>query len=110
MLSSETTADTQAVIASFNEAFNRHDVDAIMALMTDDCIFENTFPAPDGERYEGQHAVRAFWDRMFHNTPSAHFETEDQFTVDDRSAVCWRYTYKNRDGQLGQLIDGGLGG
>jgi hypothetical protein len=29
-----------------------------MTLMTDDCVFENTWPAPDGERYEGQVAVR----------------------------------------------------
>ena len=45
------TAATLATIDRFNEALNRHDVDAVMALMTDDCIFENTSPAPDGEHY-----------------------------------------------------------
>ena len=40
------TASTEATIEAFNEAFGRHDVDAVMALMTDDCIFENTLPAP----------------------------------------------------------------
>ena len=29
----------------FNEAFNRHDVDAVMAAMTDDCVFESTSAA-----------------------------------------------------------------
>jgi hypothetical protein len=26
--------------------------------MTDDCVFENTYPATDGTRYQGQAAVR----------------------------------------------------
>lgn len=48
-----TTGETTETIDRFNEAFNRHDVDAIMALMTDDVVFENTSPRPDGERFEG---------------------------------------------------------
>ena len=35
----------------FNEAFNRHDVAGMMQPMSDDCIFENTGPAPDGAVY-----------------------------------------------------------
>ena len=46
---------TVAAVDRFNEAFNRHDVDAVMAAMTDDCVFENTSP-PNGQRYEGQDA------------------------------------------------------
>lgn len=42
-----------AVVEAFNAALNRHDVDAVMALMTDDCVFESTYPPPAGERYEG---------------------------------------------------------
>src|SRR5690606_12056491 len=33
--------DTLSVIRRFNAAFNAHDVDAVMALMTDDCTFED---------------------------------------------------------------------
>ncbi len=94
---------TETVIDQFNDAFNRHDVDAIMALMTEDCAFENTSPSPDGERFEGQEAVRAFWERLFASTPDAHFETEEMFTVDDRSAVRWRYTYTDGNGQAGHI-------
>jgi ketosteroid isomerase-like protein len=102
----ETTAPTGSalsVVEQFNEAFNNHDVDAIMVLMTDDCIFENTFPAPDGERYEGQHDVRAFWARFFQDTPTARFEAEDQFATHDRCAVRWRYTWRNPDSQEGHV-------
>lgn len=51
---------TRAAVDRFNEAFNRHDVDALMSCMTSDCVFENTRPAPDGTRLVGQAAVRRF--------------------------------------------------
>ncbi len=47
------TQKTLDVVRRFNEAVNRHDVDAVMTLMTTDCVFENTVPPPDGERFVG---------------------------------------------------------
>ncbi|PKN87500.1 MAG: nuclear transport factor 2 family protein, partial [Chloroflexi bacterium HGW-Chloroflexi-8] len=35
-----------ALITKFNLAFNRHDIDAMMEMMTEDCVFENTYPPP----------------------------------------------------------------
>ena len=98
----QTTESTLAVIERFNEAFNRHDVDAVMALMTDDCIFENTHPPPDGERYEGQEAVRGFWERLFGSTPDARFTVEDSFAAGDRCAQRWRYDFTG-DGRPGHI-------
>jgi ketosteroid isomerase-like protein len=86
-------AATLATIERFNAAFNRHDVDAVMALMTDDVVFENTSPAPDGERHEGQAAVRAFWEHFFATSPNARFEVEDIFAAGDRCTVRWRYDW-----------------
>jgi ketosteroid isomerase-like protein len=85
------TALTTSVIQQFNDAFNRHDVDAIMAVMTDDCIFENTRPAPDGTRYEGQKAVRALWEEFFRNSPQAQFDVEEMFACGERCVVRWVY-------------------
>jgi ketosteroid isomerase-like protein len=97
------TVSTQAVIERFNEAFARHDVDAIMALMNDDCVFENTFPAPDGERYEGQAEVRRFWEAFFRSSPRATFELEDVFTAGDRAVVRWRYRWADAGEQPGHV-------
>lgn len=85
---------TLRTIQRFNTAFNRHDVDAVMALMTDDCVFENTYPAPVGERYVGQAAVRAFWEKLFHDSPNAHFAEEEVFVCGDRAVCRWTYTWK----------------
>ena len=74
------SAATATAVDTFNEAFNRHDVDAVMAAMTDDCVFESTSP-PFGERHEGQDAVRAAWESFFASTPTAHFDAEDVITT-----------------------------
>lgn len=85
--------DTLATIERFNAAFNRHDVDAIMALMTEDVVFENTSPGPDGERHEGQASVRSAWETLFAASPNAHFEAEELFACGDRAVVRWRYSW-----------------
>lgn len=89
---------TLAAVERFNDAFNRHDVDAVMAAMTDDCVFENTSPFPDGTRIEGQSAVRAYWEKFFQGSPTAHFDAEDVFASKDRCLVRWKYT-KTKDGK-----------
>ncbi|BCX05882.1 MAG: hypothetical protein KatS3mg053_3820 [Candidatus Roseilinea sp.] len=85
--------DTLQVIEQFNAAFNRHDVAAIMAWMTDDCRFENTAPAPDGTSYVGQVAVRSFWERFFADAPHARFDFEEVFACGDRAVVRWTYRW-----------------
>ena len=51
---------TTELLQAFADAWNRHDVDAIMSFMTDDCVFESS-SGPDvcGTRYAGREAVRA---------------------------------------------------
>lgn len=86
-------AATHTLIDQFNAAFNAHDVEAVMALMTDDCVFENTYPPPDGERFEGQAAVRANFSAFFAESPLALFEFEDTFVSADRACVRWVYRW-----------------
>jgi len=95
--------ETVEVIEEFNTAFNRHDVDAVMSLMSDDCVFESTFPPPDGVCFEGQTAVRKVWEELFTSTPDAHFEGEEMFAAGDRATVRWRYTYTDAEGQSQHL-------
>ena len=86
-----TTRATLEAIERFNAVFGQHDVDGVMAMMTDDCIFENTSPFPDGTRYEGQAAVRGFWEEFFSTSPQAVFTAEDTFAAGDRCTVRWVY-------------------
>jgi len=90
-------AQTRAAVDRFNDAFNRHDVDAVMQAMTADCVFEDTSP-PNGVRHEGTDAVRAAWEAFFTASPTAHFDTEDVVVAGDRCIVRWRYTWTGDDG------------
>src|SRR5205809_5129981 len=85
------TQSTIEVIEKFNKALNRHDVPAVMALMTEDCIFDNTYPPPDGERFEGQEAVRRFWEEFFRSSPDAVFKSEVMITFGGGCVIRWRY-------------------
>jgi len=87
---SNNTANT---VRAFNDALNDHDIEAVMALMTDNCIFENTSPAPDGSRYEGAGAVRAALSDFLAGSTSARFEEEELIASGDRCIVRWRYSW-----------------
>ncbi len=72
LIPADTTARrTLAGRPRFNEAFNRHTVDDVMAAMTPDCVFESTSP-PFGDRHVGAGAVRAAWDQFLASDPDKH--------------------------------------
>jgi ketosteroid isomerase-like protein len=68
--------------------------------MTADCVFENTVPPPDGERFVGAAAVRGFWQQFFQSTPGARFETEEMFGAGDRAVVCWVFYWDSSGGHV----------
>ena len=103
MLEDTLTQSTIEVIEKFNEALNRHDVPAVMALMTEDCIFDNTYPPPDGERFVGQEAVRRFWEEFFRSSPDAVFKSEEMITLGDRCVIRWRYEWTSTGGSRGHV-------
>jgi uncharacterized protein (TIGR03086 family) len=84
--------DTLATIVRFNTAFGAQDVDAVMALMTDDVVFEDTSP-PDGGRHVGQDAVRAAWTALFTGNPDGRFTTEHAVVSGDRATYQWVYDW-----------------
>ena len=92
-----------ACLARFGAATARHDVDAMMAEMTDDCVFESTGPAPDGVRHEGVEAVREQWRRLFAGSKEAQFTEEDAFHAGDRALVRWHYGWVSDDGTPGHV-------
>jgi len=86
---SSTVAD---VVDRFNAAWNDHDLAAALALTSEDCVFESTSPAPDGERSVGHAAISAAWKPIFDDTGS-HFTVEESFTAGDHLVQRWRYDW-----------------
>jgi uncharacterized protein (TIGR03086 family) len=92
-----------AGLARFSAAFGRGDVEVIMALSTDDCVFEATGPAPDGQRYEGAAAIRGVWDQVFGETRDPVFIEEESFVCGDRAVLRWRFEWRDDDGEPGHV-------
>ena len=90
-------------VMAFNEAFNRHDVPAMMQFMSDDCRFENTTPAPDGTIYAGKVANTQFWQEFFQASPQAHIEIEEIFGLGYRCVMRWRYEWVDVAGNQGHV-------
>lgn len=93
-----TPPEARTVVDRFNSALNGRDLVSLADLLTDDTVFENTGPAPDGARYVGKVAVLAFWARWLGANPDARFEAEEAFVAGNRVVVRWTY-HKTRDGQ-----------
>ena len=84
--------DTLRVVEEFNRAWGAHDLAAALSLVTEDCVFENTSPAPDGRVFRGRDEVAAAWKEIFDN-PRSVFEAEDTFAAGDRAVQLWRYSW-----------------
>ena len=91
------------LVLEFNEAFNRHDVAGMMQRMSDDCVFENTDPAPDGAEYSGKEAVTQYWQDFFRESPDAHIEIEEIFSSGFRCIMRWRYEWVDAAGKKGHV-------
>ena len=98
-----TAADpTLALVTRFEENFNTYDLDALMADMTEDCVFEHVAPAAVSfGRHEGQAAVRAVWASLAEHFPNYHFDIEDVFGAGDRAACRWTIRWDLPEGGQG---------
>jgi ketosteroid isomerase-like protein len=77
---------TSAVMRRFNQAFQRHEPDALAELVAEDCIIENTQPAPNGSGHVGRQACLAVWQGLAGQS-GTHFEPEEVFVAGDRAVI-----------------------
>lgn len=90
-----TVQDLQA----FADAWNRHDIEALMTFMADDCAFESSAgPDVSGTRYAGRAAVRAAFEDVWKTFPDAHWANARHFVLDDRGVSEWTFTGTKADG------------
>ncbi len=90
---------TEATLAAFSDAWNRHDVDALMSFMHDDCVFQ-TAGGPDsfGTRHAGHAAVRAAFAAAWQAVPDAQWENGRHHVQGDFGVSEWTFTGTGADG------------
>jgi ketosteroid isomerase-like protein len=86
------SVQTEATLQRFNHVFLSHDPAALRDLVADNCVLENTQPAPDGSRHEGKDACIALWTQIA-TTEGIHFEPESIIARGDRGEIRWRMVW-----------------
>lgn len=80
------------VVETFGAFWADHNLEGALSLLTEDCIFDSTGPAPDGLKYRGREEVRDAWKPIFDDQASR-FEAEETFSADDRVVQRWLYSW-----------------
>ena len=90
---------TTETLQAFADAWNRHDVDALMSFMAEDCVFE-TSAGPDvvGTRYLGRESVRTGFSEVFATFPDAEWGSARHFVCGERGVSEWTFTGTRADG------------
>ena len=91
---------TLEFLQTFADAWNRHDLDALMKCMADDCVYE-TSSGDDvcGTRYAGREAVREGFASVWEMFPDAQWLGAIHFIVRNRGVSEWTFTGTSRDGK-----------
>jgi ketosteroid isomerase-like protein len=90
MSASPTEDSILAAVRAFQAAWDAHDLDATLSLVTDDCVFESARPSANARRVVGRDALREAWATGFARG-GAPFEIEDLFAAGDRAVQLWSY-------------------
>jgi ketosteroid isomerase-like protein len=86
-------------LQSFADAFNAHDIKAIMSHMTADCVFEaSAGPYFDGEKFTGQEEVKKAFEDVFASYPDAQWSDPQHFISGNRGFTEWIFTGTKSDG------------
>lgn len=91
---------TIALLKAFLDAFNRHDLDAIMEFFAEDCVFYMPRgAAPRGDRYVGKAEVRAGLAKRFEGIPDVHYGEDSHWFGEDFGVSEWTLTGTSSSGQ-----------
>ena len=82
------------------DAFNRHDLDAIMEYFSEDCSFDfPRGPEPWGRRYIGKAQVREGLAGRFKGIPDVHYGDDRHWVAGDKGVSEWLLTGTTTSGE-----------
>jgi ketosteroid isomerase-like protein len=91
---------TVELLKSFLDAFNRHDLDAIMECFADDCVFYMPRGAgPRGDQYVGRQEVRTGLAKRFEGIPDVHYGDDQHWVCGDLGVSEWTLTGTSTSGK-----------
>ena len=88
------------LLEAFSAAWNSHDVDGLMSMMTDDCQFSSSSGTSEaGQKYFGAAAVREGFAAVFERFKDAAWSDARHTVIGDRGFSEWLFTGTTPEGQ-----------
>jgi steroid delta-isomerase-like uncharacterized protein len=109
------TETTEALLSQFAAAWNRHDIEGLLALVTEDCVFETAAgPTAKGAIFAGKAALRTAFPAAWTTWPDARWEEAVHVAAGDRAFSEWTFRGTDRAGvaievrgvDLFEILDG----
>jgi len=87
-------------MVEYAAAWNRHDVPALLSMMTPDCVYEaSAGPDVNGALHRGHAAVAHAFESFFEQYPDAQWNGARHFYGETCSVTTWTFTATGLDGQ-----------
>jgi steroid delta-isomerase-like uncharacterized protein len=94
------TSTNASLLEAFLEAFNAHDVDAVMEFFAEDCVLDMPHgPGPGGRRLVGKDQVREGIQSRFDGIPDVHYGDDRHWLCGDRAVSQWTLSGTRLDGE-----------
>ena len=103
MVSAEDRTTLERVLADWARHWSSHDLDHLLALFTDDLVFEDV---AQGVVHRGKDSVRAFAERVFPGFPDMTLELTSRFVTGSQGGGEWMMRGTNRGDSPGMPATG----
>jgi ketosteroid isomerase-like protein len=88
----------QELLARFDDAWNRADVDELLDCVTDDCVYSASVGSEPGRTYRGRSEVRKGFEGMLAHDAAAERRSGQSWLFGDHAVALWSFIHRGHNG------------
>ena len=96
---------TPTLLDAITDAYNRNDIDAVMAFFADDAVFDHAAgPNINGTRFSGLDTIRGIFEGLFNNVESVKWTPIDTRVYGDKAYCEFHRVAKLKSGEIQDFL------
>ena len=96
---------TPTLLDAITDAYNRNDIDAVMAFFADDAVFDHAAgPDINGTRFSGMDTIRSIFEGLFNNVESVKWTPIDTRFYGDKAYCEFHRVAKLKSGEIQDFL------
>ena len=96
---------TPTLLDAITDAYNRNDIDAVMAFFADDAVFDHAAgPDINGTRFSGVDTIRSIFEGLFNNVESVKWTPIDTRVYGDKAYCEFHRVAKLKSGEIQDFL------